>query len=135
MALMRGMPARELGFSLLEMVVAVAILGFSLGALYQAAGGATGIVRVDEQRSYAVELARSLIAVYAAVPREGLNQTGKTGGGFIWQVVAEPEVLPEGSVLQAGQLQRVNVTVSWEDGRKERKVSLDSVVAGRLEAR
>ena len=35
---------RPRGFSLLEMVVAVAILGMSLGALYRAAGGATRIV-------------------------------------------------------------------------------------------
>ena len=35
----RKVTGRERGFSLLEMVVAVAILGFSLGALYQAAGG------------------------------------------------------------------------------------------------
>jgi general secretion pathway protein I len=116
------------------MVVAVAILGFSLGALYQAAGGATRIVRIDEQRSYAVELARSLMAVHAVVPRAGLSETGETEGGFAWRFVAEPEVFPEGVALQEGALQRVSVTVSWDDGPKKREVSLDSVVAGREDA-
>jgi general secretion pathway protein I len=116
------------------MVVAVAILGFSLGALYQAAGGATRIVQTDEQRSYAVELARLLIAVYAVVPLAGLNETGETEGGFSWKVVAEPVVLPEDISLVEGALQRVSVVVSWDDGPQKREVSLDSVVAGREEA-
>ena len=48
------------GFSLLEMVVAIAILALALAALYQAAGGATRNVRSDEKYAYGVELARSL---------------------------------------------------------------------------
>ena len=127
----RRVAGRERGFSLLEMVVAVAILGFSLGALYHAAGGATRIVQIDEQRSYAVELARSLIAVYAVVPPTGLNETGETEGGFSWSVMADPVVLPEDISLMAGALQRVRAVVSWDDGSKKREVSLNSVVAGR----
>ncbi len=127
----RKVTGRERGFSLLEMVVAVAIMGFSLGALYQAAGGAIRIVRTDEQRGYAVELARSLVALYAVVPSAGLNETGETEGGFFWSVVAEPLVLPEGVSLAEGALQRVSVVVSWDDGPKKREVSLDSVVAGK----
>lgn len=127
----RRAPRPERGFSLLEMVVAVAILGFSLGALYQAAGGAIRIVRVDEQVSYAVELGRSLLAVYAVVPRAGLNETGETEGGFTWRVVAEPVGLPDGIALVEGALQRVTVVVRWEDGPKKREITLDSVVAGR----
>ncbi|MDG2047002.1 MAG: type II secretion system protein [Halioglobus sp.] len=129
----RRVVGHERGFSLLEMVVAVAILGFSLGALYHAAGGATRIVQIDEQRSYAVELARSLIAVYAVVPPTGVNETGKTEGGFSWSVVAEPVVLPEDMSLMAGALQRVRAVVSWDDGVKTREVFLDSVVVGREE--
>lgn len=129
----RRVRGRERGFSLLEMVVAVAIMGFSLGALYQAAGGATRIVRTDEQRGYAVELARSLAAVYAVVPRAGLNEIGETEGGFYWKVVAEPVALPEDISLVEGALQRVSVVVSWDDGPKKREVFLDSVVAGREE--
>ena len=130
----RRMPAGESGFSLLEVVVAVAILGFSLGALYQAAGGATRIVRIDERRSYAVELARSLIAAHAVVPRAGTSETGETQGGFVWRVVTEPEVFAESVALEQGALQRLNVVVSWDDGPRTREISLDSVVAGRDQA-
>ena len=118
------------GFSLLEMVVAVAILGFSLGALYQSVAGATRIVRIDEKYAYSVELARSLLAANAAVPLAGMNKSGETSGGFSWLVQASPIAMPEGSALQGGLLQQIEVSVSWNDGDKTRVVALQSVVAG-----
>ena len=118
------------GFSLLEMVVAVAILGMSLGALYQSVAGATRIVRIDEKYAYAVELARSLLAGNAVVPLIGMKDRGDTAGGFSWSVLAVPVVLPEASTLQKGQLQEITVSVSWTDGDKSRTVALQSVVTG-----
>ena len=59
------------GFSLLEMLVAISILALALGALYQAAAGATRNVRIDEKYAYSVELARSLLAEHARVPAAG----------------------------------------------------------------
>lgn len=112
------------------MVVAVAILGMSLGALYQAAGGATRIVGIDEKTVYGVELARSLLAIHAVVPESGLSEQGETAGGFAWEVVAVPVELPEEMPMTEGALQSITVTVSWRDGGKDRKVVLDSVVAG-----
>ena len=126
-----AVPSRFRGFSLLEMVVAVAILGMSLGALYQAAGGATRTVAVDEKMAYAVELTRSLLANYAVVPLTGMNETGATEGGFAWEVAAAPAELAEDSPLAEGMLQNVSVVVSWRDGDRDRTVALQSVVAGR----
>ena len=115
------------------MVVAVAILGMSLGALYQAAGGATRTVAVDEKMAYAVELARSLLASNAVVPLAGLQETGETAGGFAWEVVAAPTVLAEGSLLPEGLLQHISVVVAWRDAGRDRSIELESVVAGREE--
>jgi general secretion pathway protein I len=119
------------GFSLLEMVVAVAILGISLGALYQSVAGSTRIVRIDEKYAYAVELARSLLANNALVPLEGLNDSGETEGGFAWTVRAVPVALRENVVLKEGLLQDITVSVGWSDGVKSRRVTLASVVAGK----
>jgi general secretion pathway protein I len=121
---------RARGFSLLEMVVAVAILGMSLGALYQAAGGATRTVAIDEKTVYAVELARSLLAIHASVPLTGTDESGETEGGFEWSVTAVPIQLEEESPLTAGLLQHINVAVRWVDAGRERKIALESVVAG-----
>jgi general secretion pathway protein I len=118
------------GFSLLEMVVAVAILGMALGALYQASAGATRNVRTDQRYAYAVELARSLVADNSRVPRQGLRRTGETAGGFVWQVRATPLERPRGSPLAGGLLQRLDVEVAWPDGSRRRAVNLHSVVAG-----
>ena len=126
----RKVSLRQLGFSLLEMVIAIAILAISLTALYQAAGGATRIVSVDEKMAYAVELARSLVADHAAVPAEGMQASGSTPSGFQWNVVAQRVLLPEGSSLADGQLQYLNVVIRWPDGDRERDFTLSSVVAG-----
>src|SRR6056297_2038575 len=93
------------GFSLLEMVVAMAILGLALGALYQASSAATRNVRTDERYAYAAELARSLVADSAIVPAEGLRNQGETGSGFRWELRAEPLSRSRDSRLAPGMLQ------------------------------
>lgn len=118
------------GFSLLEMVVAIAILAMSLGVLYRAVGGATRSVSVDEKVVYAVELARSLLALHAVVPLSGFSDRGETEGGYRWEVLAGPLALSEDSRLENGQLQDITVTVTWADGLRERDFVLQSVVAG-----
>lgn len=114
------------------MVVTMAILGLALGALYQAAGGATRNVRADQRYAYAVELARSLVADNSAVPREGLQREGETAGGFRWTVRAQPLERTAESRLAGGQLQRLAVSVSWPDGDRWRAVELHSIVAGEV---
>ena len=118
------------GFSLLEMLVAMVILGLALGAMYQAAGGATRNLRTDERYAYAVELARSVRANYSQVPRQGLIETGETAGGFRWSVEARPLQRPRGSRLAEGRLQSLRVSVSWPDGVRERSVQLASIAYG-----
>lgn len=120
---------RARGFSLLEMVVAIAILGLALGALYQAASGATRNVRSDEKYAFGVELARSLLAAHSRVPAEGVSQRGETAGGFAWRVDSRPIDLERTPLAEAG-LQRIEVTVSWPDGSRRRALQLDSVVEG-----
>lgn len=125
----RPTPGASRGFSLLEMVVAIAILGLALGALYQAAGGATRNVRMDEKYAYGVELARSLLAMNAQVPADGLSNRGETAGGFAWRVETQPLDLQR-TALAAVSLQNIEVAVSWIDGGKRREVVLNSVVEG-----
>lgn len=121
---------RQAGFSLLEMVVAVAILGISLATLYEAVGGATRIVRVDRKYAFGVELAQSVLANYQMVPAAGVSDSGETPGGFRWEVESAPVTFLENNIVQPGTLQEVKVQVSWRDGNKTRRVVLDSVVAG-----
>ena len=120
------------GFSLLEMLVAISILALALGALYQAASGATRNVRTDEKYAYGVELARSLLAAHARVPVGGVTARGETPGGFAWRVNTRP-IDFDRTALALASLQHIEVGVSWVDGSKRREVVLNSVVEGLVE--
>jgi general secretion pathway protein I len=97
------------GFSLLEVVVAFAILALSLGALYQSAGGSVRGLHEVERRSAAVMLGRSLLELYDSVPEGGVVRDGRTGSGGFWRITAVPEpVAAEGDVWP---LYRVEVEV------------------------
>ena len=117
------------GFSLLEAMVAISILGIALGGLYSAASGATRNVRADERYAFAVELGRSLLADNMQVPKSGISANGVTAGGFKWTVSARPAPLGR-SGLDQGALQDIAVVVSWGDGLRDRKIQLYSVVEG-----
>lgn len=117
------------GFSLLEMVVAISILAFSLGALYQATGGATRNASVDEKYAYSVELARSLLVENGTVSASGVNVAGETSGGFKWYVKTKPIEFGRTSTPDT-PLHEIEVGVSWIDTGKRREVVLNSVAEG-----
>ncbi|MCV6615492.1 MAG: prepilin-type N-terminal cleavage/methylation domain-containing protein [Cellvibrionaceae bacterium] len=122
--------ANRRGFTLLEMLVTVAILGLSLGALYQAISGASRNVRVDEKYTYAIILAQSLMQQHSIVPVSGLDQEGETDGGFQWRVEARPRTDERPQGLAEGALQDIVVEVKWQDGPRQRAFELNSVVVG-----
>ena len=120
---------QQKGFSLLEAMVAISILGIALGGLYSAASGATRNVRADERYAFAVELGRSLLADNVQVPKSGVSNKGVTDGGFNWSVTTRPAPLGR-SGLDKGALQEIEVVVSWADGLRDRRIRLDSIVEG-----
>ncbi|NMG70951.1 type IV pilus modification PilV family protein [Parazoarcus communis] len=121
------LPSGQAGFSLLEMIVAMAIMAFSLGALYNAAGGSVKGVQAAEQRAGALFLAQSLLDAHGTVPAGGLTEQG-TVDGMRWQLSAVP--YPTGREASPGwPLYRVEVRVEWAGGRQG--VSLVSLLPER----
>lgn len=120
---------RQKGLSLLEMIVALAILGVSLGMLYQATGGAARVVQISEKYAYAVTLAESLFAEYSVVPGAGMEQKGKTDSGYSWSVIAVP--IPEDPNLSLPPLMEIQIRVAWGE-TITREFVLQSVVAGEV---
>ncbi len=116
----RAPPQR--GFSLLEAVVAMAIMAASLAVLYRAIGGSVRTAGEMAQQSRAVVVAESVLELRDAVPPGGWHDAGSTAG-FRWRVSsagvdAAREKIP---------LYRVQVEVAWNDGPRERTFSLVTI--------
>ena len=111
------------GFSLLEMLVALSLLGLVLGTLYQAATGATRNVALAERYSYAVLLAESLLADASGLGGAPRELTGSSGG-YQWRV--RRAAVPGGG-RGSLTLQRVTATVSWEGGGNS-EIALTTII-------
>lgn len=115
-------PARNRGFALLEVLVAVAILGASLAVLLAAVNRSL----VLNAESKGLLTASSLAQVrLAEIELEGFPEAGAGSGvfedhpGFEWSVVIDPLILPE---LEA-EIMLVELTIFWEEGEKQFVVS------------
>ena len=114
------------GFSLLEIVVALVILSFSLVTLYQATANATRNVRRGERYAYATLLAQSLLAEHPAVPAGGLDVGGAVED-FRWRLNAAP--VPDAGPQEADPpLHVLTVVVGWDGDSAGREVRLVTVV-------
>jgi len=111
------------GFSLLELLVALAIMSLSLGVLYRAVGG--GVRTVGEMTAYkrAVAIGESLLAARETIPAAGINESG-AWEGFTWALVSSPF---EAAAPNQPAVHRVQVDVGWGDGLRQRSLSLASL--------
>ena len=119
------------GFSLIEMLVAIVIMGLALSVLYQSASGATRNVRVSAEYSQALALAESTMDAFSALLFIGKQETGQYGS-FEWSARAEPlSSKANNSTEQRGDsryaLAHVTVSVTWANERNRREVVLRSV--------
>ena len=114
--------ADQRGFTLLEVLVASAILAGSLAALLPTLSGTLRQMRAAETRQSALLVAQSVLAGVEADPLDAPRQG--VSSGLRWVV----SLTPEGS--SAGDLAayRASVTVAPETGIP---VQLDTIVLGR----
>jgi general secretion pathway protein I len=130
-SMLRRRPGHARGFTLLEVVVALAIASLALVGLFRAGSGglfaADTAARVDE----AVERAQSHLAAFgrtgAVAPGE---LAGDDGGGFSWRVRVQPiavaPVMAQGQPAAARALYSVQVSISWRGAGRTRSVVLET---------
>ncbi len=127
----------EKGFTLLEVLVAFTLLALLFGALFQVFAGGLAVTRSGDTQSRAVLLAKSKLAEIGADERIG---AGSHSGIFDFAGAGAPEYrwraelgrYVEDEIGRADRADlvpyRVNLEVTWETDRGERRFSLSSLV-------
>lgn len=127
-----AVPARgQAGFSLLEVLVAFAILALILGVLLQIFSGSALRATLAESYLKATTLAEArLNEMGREAPLVAGGLTGQTEDGFAWSLTVEPYPI-EGldSVVQSVAPMRVRVLVAWQEGGRRHEVSVATLRA------
>jgi general secretion pathway protein I len=136
---MTGIPERQRGFTLIEVLVAFTIAALALGLLFQAASSSGTAAHQAGRYEEAVSRAKSHMAM---VGRESDVAPGERGGddgdGYRWRVKITPsaaaqppeDAAPENRLV----LYNVEVSVSWTDGGRLRSVVLHTQRTGTQQA-
>jgi prepilin-type N-terminal cleavage/methylation domain-containing protein len=130
----------ERGFTLIEIVVAIAILGIGVVVIIELFGGGLRLERTSEEYTKAVGYARMKMEEISFVPslEEGI-QEGEFDRDYRWQVeVRKVDLIPsrgiETSYRPPVELYYVRIEVLWKSGFKERKTWVESYRAFKSEA-
>ncbi|WCM93995.1 prepilin-type N-terminal cleavage/methylation domain-containing protein [Acidovorax sp. NCPPB 2350] len=113
------------GLTLLELLVAFAIMALSLGMLYRAMGGSARSVADVDRYQRAVVLAQSLLSLRDTVPEQGLTQSGESAG-YQWRIVSAPYAT-EFNGPAVPPLHEVSIVISWSDGTQIRNFELSTL--------
>ena len=124
---------RQAGFSLLEILVAFTILATVITVLLQIFAGGLRNLRVGDEYMAAVTIAEARLAEIGRSVPVVPGETGGAVGKYRWQAAILPyatSALPEDAEVS---LYAVDVTVRWEEGRRERSLKLTSLRPGLAE--
>ena len=129
---------RNKGFTLIEVVVALAILGVGLIVIIELFSAGLRLGKTSEEYTKAVEYARMKmeeIAVQRSV-EEGIEE-GEFDDVFHWRVGAKKmDILPvekSSDFKPPVDLYQIQVNITWKSGSKERSVGIESYKTIKLE--
>ena len=123
-------PARDGGFSLIEVLVAFAILSLSLPVILGVFSNGLRASARAAQYELATQLADSKLTELSAAPSlELADMAGTYAQRYEWQAtVRQPEWwLPDPTITQAFTPNEITVRVSWSELGRERSVALTTL--------
>lgn len=123
---------KQLGFSLLEILIAFSILALSLGILLKIFSGGVNTAMVAEDYTIAVQIAESLMAKTGSeIPLKDHQSSGVENEKYHWSMIVSPFFLSGTSFDPKNvpaQLYKINVTVNWGDGASDdRQIQLTTL--------
>lgn len=122
---------RQGGFSLLEVLVAFAVLSLTLGVLMQVFSRAVNTTVLSGALSRAAALAEArLNAVGLDIPLVPGSYTGDPEDGLGWEVFVVPYEPGESAWESPFTPYVVTAVARWGEGEREREVSLTSLRLG-----
>jgi len=126
------------GFTLIEVVVAMAILSVGITVIIELFSGSLRLVRTSGEYTKATNYARVKMEEMTVKPtmNEGIEE-GEFDGAYRWQVdVKRVDILPariETDFKPPVELFQVKVHVLWKSGTKERSTVLETYRTIKLE--
>lgn len=116
---------RQKGLTLLELLVAFAIMAMSLGLIYRVLGSSASNAAILERTQHAVVLAQSLLALRDTVPEGGWQQAGGTAD-YRWQIQSRPyQTGLSGPTIP--QLHEVGISIVWSEGERQRSLDMTTL--------
>lgn len=121
---------RQDGYTLLEVLVAFAILGMSLAVLFRIFSAGVNNIGVASDYVQAVVIGEARLESLASEPvlEPGTSQ-GVALGKFHWTRTISQELLPELGMPERSTIAsyRINVAVAWPAGRDTRQIELETL--------
>lgn len=124
---MGGQRSKVKGFSLIEVILALAILVIGLVAIVLLFPVGLRASRQASVLSEETLIAQSRLEEIKTFGYEKIEALEGTQGNFKWAISLE-EVAPEGIVNPSG-LRKASVTVAWKQGGQEKKDSFVTMVS------
>ncbi|MCX8119132.1 MAG: prepilin-type N-terminal cleavage/methylation domain-containing protein [Desulfobacterota bacterium] len=133
------MGSRQKGLTLLEIVVALAILGAGLMAIIELFAGGLRLGRASEEYTKATQYARLKWEEFSLRPieTEGVEE-GEFDKTYRWRIVTKRvKILPfeeEGDLTLPVELLHIRLEVTWKSGLRERSMDIESYRCVKREA-
>ena len=127
------------GFTLIEVVVALAILGVGLTVIMELFSGGLRLARTSEEYTKAMNFARTKMEEIISKQNieEGTDEGKCDDDTFHWQVkIKKADILPiekDSDFKPPVELFQVRVDIFWKSGSKERSASIESYKASKTE--
>jgi general secretion pathway protein I len=109
----------DTGFTLLEIIVALAILGLSLTVLFGIFSQNVARTHLNEIRAAERALASSLL-LSAEATTSAPDSVGRTSSGFVWRVASTPYGSVEDDKNWPQRISEITVTVARADDPRTR---------------